>query len=112
MALSAAEELAKDGVEAQIVDLRSLVPLDTATIRDAVASTGRALVLHEAPLTGGFGAEIAASIQEECFYDLLAPIARVTAPDTPYPLAGIEDFYVPSKQQVVDAAQALMAVAP
>lgn len=112
LALKAAEELASIGVSAQVLDLRSLVPLDVDGICAAVSSTGRAVVVHEAPLTGGFGAELAATIQQECFYDLLAPVHRITAPDTPYPLAGIEEFYVPSQSRVVREVRALMEVAP
>lgn len=112
LALRAAEELAHHGISAQVVDLRSLVPLDVAGIANAVSSTGRAVIVHEAPLTGGFGAELAATIQQECFYDLTAPILRITSPDTPYPLAGIEDEYVPSMQRVVREVRELMEIAP
>ena len=112
LALKAAEELAEAGVDAQVLDLRSLVPLDVDTVASAVSTTGRAVILHEAPLTGGFGAELAATIQEECFYDLLAPVHRITAPDTPYPLAGIEEFYVPTRSRVVREVRDLMEVAP
>lgn len=110
LATRAAEDLAAQGVSAQVVDLRSLVPLDTETIAQAVSSTGRAVIVHEAPLTGGFGGELAATIQQECFYDLQAPILRITAPDTPYPLAGVEDSYVPSQERVVREVLGLMAV--
>jgi pyruvate dehydrogenase E1 component beta subunit len=112
LALKAAEELAATGVDAQVLDLRSLVPLDVEGIVSAVCSTGRAVVVHEAPLTGGFGAELAATIQQECFYDLIAPVHRITAPDTPYPLAGIEESYVPTQSRVVREVRALMEVAP
>ncbi|WP_456695065.1 alpha-ketoacid dehydrogenase subunit beta [Aeromicrobium sp. P5_D10] len=110
LAKRAAEDLAAQGIDAQVVDLRSLVPLDVDTVARAVSSTGRAVIVHEAPLTGGFGAELAATIQQECFYDLEAPILRITAPDTPYPLAGIEDSYVPSQERVVREVLALMEV--
>lgn len=112
LALKAAEELAEIGINAQVLDLRSLVPLDVEGIANAVSSTGRAVILHEAPLTGGFGAELAATIQQECFYDLLAPVHRITAPDTPYPLAGIEESYGPTQSRVVREVRALMEVAP
>lgn len=112
LAVRAAAELADDGIDVQVLDLRSLVPLDVDGINAAVAATGRAIVLHEAPLTSGFGAEVVATIQEGCFYDLLAPVHRITAPDTPYPLAGIEDHYVPSLARVVREVKALMEVAP
>jgi pyruvate dehydrogenase E1 component beta subunit len=112
LALGAADDLAEQGVDAQVVDLSSLVPLDVETLAGAVSSTGRAVVVHEAPLTGGFGGELAATIQEECFYDLLAPVHRITAPDTPYPLAGLEDVYVPSRDRLVREVRELMEVAP
>jgi pyruvate dehydrogenase E1 component beta subunit len=112
LALRAAEELVETGIDAQVLDLRSLVPLDVEGVAAAVDTTGRAVVLHEAPLTGGFGAELAATIQKECFYDLLAPVHRITAPDTPYPLAGVEESYVPSQARVAREVRALMEIAP
>lgn len=106
----AADELAARGIGAEVVDLRSLVPLDTDTVRDSVARTGRVAIVQEAPFTGGFAAELIATIQQECFYELEAPILRITAPDTPYPLAGVEDLYVPDVDRVVAEIGALMAV--
>ncbi|MQA80052.1 MAG: alpha-ketoacid dehydrogenase subunit beta [Streptosporangiales bacterium] len=106
----AADELAAGGIGAEVVDLRSLVPLDTDTVRDSVARTGRVAIVQEAPFTGGFAAELTATIQQECFYELEAPILRITAPDTPYPLAGVEDLYVPDVDRVVAEVGALMAV--
>lgn len=106
----AADELAARGIGAEVVDLRSLVPLDTDTVRDSVARTGRVAIVQEAPFTGGFAAELIATIQQECFYELEAPILRITAPDTPYPLAGVEDLYVPDVDRVVAEVGALMAV--
>ncbi|HET7929249.1 MAG TPA: transketolase C-terminal domain-containing protein, partial [Actinomycetota bacterium] len=85
--LEAASALAEGGIEAAVLDLRSLVPLDVVAIGDAVRSTGRAVVVHEAPLTLGMGAEIVARIVEEAFDRLEAPVARVTGPDVPYPPA-------------------------
>lgn len=110
LALQAADELAERGINANVVDLRSLVPLDTETIAVAVARTGRVVVLQEAPITGGFGAEVAATIQASCFYHLETPVMRIGAPDTPYPLAGIEDMYVPDVGRVVAGVEDLMAV--
>lgn len=110
LAERAADDLSEHGVGAQVVDLRSLVPLDIDTVREAVAGTGRAVVIQEAPLTGGFGAEVAATIGEECFYSLQAPVLRISAPDTPYPLAGIEDSYVPSQERIVREVRKLMEV--
>ncbi len=100
----AADRLSTDhGIEAEVLDLRTLVPLDVDGLVRSVSRTGRAVVVHEAPLTGGFGAEVVASIQSECFYNLHAPVARVSAPDTPYPLAGLEELYIPSVDVLVAA---------
>jgi pyruvate dehydrogenase E1 component beta subunit len=104
LAEKAAERLAEDGISAHVLDLRTLVPLDVEGLVKAVDGTGRCVVVHEAPLTAGFGAEVIATVQEEAFYSLEAPIARVTAPDTPYPLAGVEEAYLPSVERVVAAA--------
>ncbi|CAB4335687.1 MAG: alpha-ketoacid dehydrogenase subunit beta [Actinobacteria bacterium] len=112
MVNKAAEELAALGIDAEVLDLRSLVPLDVEGIAQSVSKTGRVAVIQEAPFTGGFGSEIIATIQEECFYDLQAPILRITAPDTPYPLGGVEDLYVPDSDRVVAEVTALMRVSP
>lgn len=104
----AATLLAEGGVSAHVLDLRSLVPLDVEGIVAAVERTGRALIAHEAPLTAGFGAEVVATINDEAFYCLQAPVRRITAPDTPYPLAGVEDFYVPSAERIAAAAHQLV----
>src|SRR5262252_212565 len=101
----AADELADEGCSAAVLDLRSLVPLDVETLVDQVSRTGRAVVVHEAPLSAGFGAEIVATLQEEAFYSLDAPIARVTAWDTPYPPASVEGWYLPTVRRVVRAAR-------
>ena len=105
LAAEAADRLATEGIEAGILDLRTLVPLDLDTLTAEVSRTGKAVVVHEAPLSGGFGAEIAATLQEECFYSLDAPVARVTAWDTPYPPASLEGWYLPTVDRVVDAAR-------
>ncbi len=98
----AAEVLADEhGISAHVLDLRSLVPLDIEGLVAAVEKTGRVVVVHEAPQTSGFGGELIATIQREAFYSLEAPIERVCAPDTPYPLGGTEDFYVPQVTDVV-----------
>jgi 2-oxoisovalerate dehydrogenase E1 component beta subunit len=81
------------GVDAEIIDLRSLVPLDIDTIVASVCKTGRCVVVHEATRTSGFGAELAAEIQERCFYHLEAPVRRVTGWDTPYPHAQEWDYF-------------------
>ena len=101
----AAEELAGEGISAGVLDLRSLVPLDVEGLVAEVSRTGRAVVVHEAPLSAGFGAEVVATLQEEAFYSLDAPIARVTAWDTPYPPASLEGWYLPTVRRVVEAAR-------
>jgi len=101
----AADQLAGEGIEATVVDLRTLVPLDVETMVQAVAQTGRCVVVHEAPLSAGFGAEVVAILVEEAFYDLDAPVARVTSYDLPYPPASMEHWYLPSVERVVTAAR-------
>ena len=101
LAERAAEAAAAEGIDCAVLDLRTLVPLDTEAIAEAVSRTGRAVVVHEAPLTGGFGAEVVATIQENVFYSLCAPIQRVAAYDTPYPMAGTEDLYLPDVDRVL-----------
>ena len=103
--LVAAERLAGEGISAMVVDLRTLVPFDVETVVGAVARTGRCVVVHEAPLSAGFGAEVAATLASEAFSDLDAPIARVTSWDVPYPAAPLEEWYLPSVERVVAAAR-------
>ncbi|HEX6676586.1 MAG TPA: alpha-ketoacid dehydrogenase subunit beta [Actinomycetes bacterium] len=105
---AAAEALEESGVSAEVVDLRSLVPLDAGTIAASVARTGRAVVVHEAPRTAGFGAEVVAQIQERCLYQLEAPVARVTGWDTVFPLKRSEDHYLPSTERIVAAARRVL----
>ena len=103
---AAAAELEGEGIDIEIIDLRTLVPLDVATIVESVARTGRAVVVQEGPMTAGFAAEIVATIGEETFYSLEAPIGRVCAPDTPYPFAtALEEYYVPGVAPIVGAVQ-------
>jgi pyruvate dehydrogenase E1 component beta subunit len=104
----AAERAAEEGWSVGVLDLRSLVPLDVDTLREAVARCGRAVVLHEGSLTAGFGAELVATIQEEAFWSLHAPIGRVAAYDTPYPPGTVEEHYVPSVERVLAAVRAAM----
>jgi 2-oxoisovalerate dehydrogenase E1 component beta subunit len=99
VALAAA---AHGGVDAEVIDLRSLVPLDLDTITASVRKTGRCVIVHEAPLTSGFGAELSALVQEHCFYHLEVPIVRVTGWDTPYPHA-LEWDYFPGPERIADA---------
>jgi pyruvate dehydrogenase E1 component beta subunit len=105
MCLRAADELQREGISAGVLDLRTLVPLDVEGLVSEVSRTGRAVVVHEAPLSAGFGAEVVATLQEEAFYSLDAPIRRVTAWDTPYPPASLEGWYLPTIRRVVDAAR-------
>lgn len=108
-ALEAADALAAEGIDAEVVDLRSLVPLDEKTLFESVEKTNRVLVLHEDTRRGGFAGELAALISDECFYFLDAPIRRVTAPDTPVPYAPpLELDYLPKAEQVVEAALQLL----
>lgn len=108
LCLTAAEALAAEGASIAVLDLRSIVPLDVEGLVGATAETGKVIVVHEAPLTGGFGAEVAATIQEEAFMSLDAPVQRIAAPDTPYPPGALEDHYLPSLQRLLDAAHAVL----
>ena len=107
--VEAASTLDGEGVTCRVLDLRSLVPLDLEALADAVRSTGRAVVVHEAPLTLGMGAEVVARIQEVAFDHLEAPVARVTAPDVPYPPASLEQVYLPSVERIADAVRRTVA---
>ena len=102
--LAAAEEASTDsGIEIEVLDLRSLVPLDLDALASSVSRTGRAVVVHEAPMTAGFGAEVVARLVEDCFDFLEAPVLRVTGYDTPYPPATIESHYLPSIERILAA---------
>jgi pyruvate dehydrogenase E1 component beta subunit len=103
--LQAADRLAEEGTECAVLDLRSLVPLDLQTLGETVRSRGRAVVVHEAPMTLGMGAEIVARIVEDCFDHLEAPVLRVAGYDVPYPPATIEQHYVPSVDRIVRAVE-------
>jgi pyruvate dehydrogenase E1 component beta subunit len=108
LCLDAAQELAKEGIEAEIVDLRTLKPLDMETVAASVRKTHRAVIVHEACLTGGFGAELAARIQAELFDELDAPVLRVAAKDVPIPFSPpLEDFVLPKPADVVRAVKAV-----
>jgi pyruvate/2-oxoglutarate/acetoin dehydrogenase E1 component len=105
----ASEILAEQNIDAEIVDLRTLKPLDMDTVRSSVKKTCRAIIVHEACLTGGFGAELCALIQEQLFDQLKAPVKRVAARDVPMPFSpGMEDFCLPKVADVVAAAQAVV----
>jgi 2-oxoisovalerate dehydrogenase E1 component beta subunit len=105
----AAAQLADAGVEARVIDLRSLSPLDEDLLRRSAEETGRMVVVHEAPRHAGFGAEIAARTMELAFDSLAAPIARVTGWDAPYPPASLEDGYLPSVDRIVAVAKETVA---
>ncbi len=110
-ALEAAEQLSKEmGFEIEVVDLRSLLPLDKDAILDSVRKTGKALVVHEDTRTGGIAGEIAAIINEEIFEYLDGPVLRVTAPDTPVPYSPpLEEFFLPNRDKIIKAARHLAA---
>lgn len=106
----AAEVAAKEGVELEVVDIETLVPLDTETILASVRKTGRAVVVYEAKRTSGFGAEIAARIAEEAIYSLEAPVLRVAGWDAPYPpFSSIEHFYRPDAKRVLKAVEKVLS---
>jgi 2-oxoisovalerate dehydrogenase E1 component subunit beta len=102
-ALDAAAAAAEDGRRLEVIDLRTLSPLDMDPVYASVRKTGRAVVVHEAPGNLGLGAELAARITEECFYSLEAPVLRVTGYDVPYPAARVEEEYLPDLDRVLDA---------
>jgi 2-oxoisovalerate dehydrogenase E1 component beta subunit len=109
-ALEAATGLAENGIDCEVVDLRSLLPLDRETILASVRKTGKVLIVHEANLTGGIGAEIAALIASEAFAYLDAPIRRLASPDTPVPFASsLEEAFLPNTGKVREAVERLMA---
>jgi pyruvate dehydrogenase E1 component beta subunit len=110
-ALTAAEELARIGVSVEVIDLRTLVPLDMVTIGASVSKTHRVLIAHEAVLNGGFGAEIAARIGSELFDELDAPVVRVGCPFAPIPFAPeLERALLPDSATLVRAAQDLLGI--
>jgi len=109
--LQAAEQLAGENIEAEVIDVATLKPLDAATILQSVARTGRLVIVHEAPSTCGFGAEIAARVAERALTSLLAPIERVAGYDTMMPYPRTEGFYMPSTERIVAAARRAMAYA-
>lgn len=109
VALKAAERLAGEGIDTEVVDLRTLTPLDEKTVLDSVKKTSKALILHEACKTAGFGAEVAALIADKAFDYLDAPIKRVTAPNTPVPFSPVlESSFMPNEEDVVKVVREII----
>lgn len=106
--LAAAEKLEEEGVMIEVIDVATLKPLDVETILRSVEKTGRCVIVHEAPRTAGFGAEVAAELAERALYSLLAPIKRVTGYDVVVPLAKLEKQYIPSVDRIVDGVRQVM----
>jgi len=100
--LEAAESLADEGIDAEVVDLRTVSPLDEETIQESFKKTGRGVVVHEAPRSGGLAAEITATIQEDILLYQEAPINRVTGFDVPFPLYALEEYYLPEAERIED----------
>jgi pyruvate dehydrogenase E1 component beta subunit len=109
LCLKAAERLAEEGVSAEVVDVATLKPLDTGTILDSVAKTGRCVIVHEAPPSYGPGAEIAALLASEGLFSLLAPVVRVTSFDVPTPLPKLEDVFLPAVPDILEACRTVLA---
>jgi 2-oxoisovalerate dehydrogenase E1 component beta subunit len=108
-AMEAATAAAEEGTSIEVVDLRSLSPLDMDTVRGSVERTGRLVVVHEAPVFLGMGAEVAARVSEQCFYSLEAPVMRVGGFDTPYPPSRVEEDYLPDLDRILDAVDRSLA---
>ena len=107
--LDAAAAAAEEGRELEVVDLRSLSPLDLPTVLESVRRTKRLVVVHEAPSNVGLGAEIAARVSEELYYEMEAPVLRVTGFDTPYPPSRLEEEYLPDLDRVLHAVDRSLA---
>ncbi|MCL6550814.1 MAG: alpha-ketoacid dehydrogenase subunit beta [Acidothermus cellulolyticus] len=109
LALDAAAAAAEDGRELEVIDIRSLSPLDWETVHHSVRRTGRCVVIHEAPVFVGYGAELAARVTEQCFYSLEAPVLRVGGFSIPYPPSRLEEHYLPDVERVLDAIDRVFA---
>ena len=108
-ALAAAAELEKDGIDVEVIDLRTILPYDAETVLESVRKTGRAVVANEAPRTGGLASELSAVIGEACFRDLKAPVVRVAGLDTPIPFSLVlEKYILPGKEQVLEGIRRVM----
>ena len=103
--LDAAEAAVEEGWDLEVVDLRALVPFDEQTVLESVRRTGRAVVVHEAQVFGGFGGEVAARVTEKAFYALEAPVLRVGGFDIPYPAAKLEEYHLPDVDRILDAVE-------
>ncbi len=99
----------KKNVDAEIIDLRTINPLDDKTIVDSVKKTTRLVIVHEAPLSFGVGAEVAARVAEKAIYELSAPIIRVASPSFPYPFPGVENYYIPNQNKIASAIDKVMS---
>jgi pyruvate dehydrogenase E1 component beta subunit len=108
-ALEASIAAEDDGHSIEVIDLRTLSPLDLGPVRESARKTGRVVVVHEAPISLGMGSELAARITEDCFYSLEAPVLRVGGFDTPYPPSRIEEDYLPDLDRVLDAVDRALA---
>lgn len=108
LALRAAEQAIREGIDIEVVDVRTLLPLDIDHLAASIAKTNRVLILHEAPRTCGYGAELMARIVESSFWDLAAPIVRVTGFDTPFPYA-LEDEYMPTESRLLSAVRKVLS---
>ena len=108
-ALKAADELAAEGTEVEVIDLRTLAPLDHETVVASVLRTGRLVIAHEASQSGGIGGELAARVQRDAFFELEAPVLRVTGYDTPYPASRLEEEWLPGLDRLLDACDASLA---
>jgi len=105
--LRCAEAAAEEGISIEVIDLQSIIPWDVDTLANSVCKTGRCIITHEAPVTGGFAAEISAKLQERCFLNLEAPIQRVCGYDTPFPLI-FEKFYIPDWRKLLESTRYVM----
>ncbi len=107
--LKASEQLSGEGIDAEVIDIATVKPLDGATIHESVKRTGRLVVVHEAPVTCGFGAEVVARVAERALTSLIAPIERVAGFDTMMPYSRLEIHYMPSAERILAAARRTMA---
>ena len=105
LATRVADSLAAEGLSIAVLDLRTLVPLDVEAITSAVTQCGRAVVVQEAAETAGFASEVIATINDECFWSLEAPVARVSGFDVPYPVGMVEHLYVPNEERILAAVR-------